>query len=193
MYNEPLCTDSDLTLLTATFTPRDPPTSARRLLPRNQDQHRQDEIGALNRLLAYEVAAVDAYRYVLALFPVLRYVELKIALMESLGGHHQRAKQLRGYLFKLGHHPAAALIQAGMVIQISNTSGTLLDAHDVLTALADMERQGVTNYCRELCYHLDEHSGNHIHHDLLPAQERTASTLARLCDSVTISHHSPTT
>jgi bacterioferritin (cytochrome b1) len=179
MYTEPI-----LTLPTAIFTPRAPSLP---LSVPDQNQQRQNSLAAIVRLLDYEIAAVDAYRSVLALYPVLNYIGLNIVLMSSLSGHHKRADQLRRYLFRLGHHPEAQTTnRARVMIKMSDKSNPLLGVQDILRALADMEHKGFENYRHELCHHLDEQSGHLIDAELLPAQERAVAEIARLCRPVTI-------
>jgi bacterioferritin (cytochrome b1) len=182
-HTEPKYTEPNLALLTAAFIPRAPGIQ---LSAPDHQQQRQNGLAAIVRLLYYEMAAVEAYRSVLALFPVLNYIGLNSVMMSNLGAHHTRADQLRGYLFRLGHHPEAQTSnQNCVIIPKSDESNPLFGIHNVLNSLAEMERKGLAHYRSELCHHLDEQSGRLIDTELLPAQERAASEIASLCRPVT--------
>ena len=133
----------------------------------------QDSGDALNRLLRHELTAIDTYQCVIDTFDG----RLETQLNPILEGHQQRAAYLNDHLLALGKKRNHKVGFWGVLMSMTDSSGTLLDLQTVLAALAEMEGHGVSDYRRELC-HLDDLTRVQVEAELLPGQERAVAALA---------------
>lgn len=133
----------------------------------------QDSGNALNRLLRHELTAIETYQCVIDTFDGLLEKQLK----PILEGHQQRAAYINDSLLALGKKRSHKVGFWGVLMSMTDSSGTLLDLQTVLSALAEMEGRGVSDYRRELS-HLDDLLRVKVEAELLPGQERAVAALA---------------
>ena len=147
--------------------------------PQQQPQP-QDSGDALNRLLRHELTAIDTYQCVIDTFDG----RLETQLNPILEGHQQRAAYLNDHLLALGKKLNHKVGFWGVLMSMTDSSGTLLDLQTVLAALAEMEGHGVSDYRRELC-HLDDLTRVQVEAELLPGQERAVAAVATAKSALT--------
>lgn len=140
----------------------------------------QDSGDALNRLLRHELTAIDTYQCVIDTFDG----RLETQLNPILEGHQQRAAYLNDHLLALGKKRNHKVGFWGVLMSMTDSSGTLLDLQTVLAALAEMEGHGVSDYRRELC-HLDDLTRVQVEAELLPGQERAVAAVATAKSALT--------
>lgn len=177
-------TEPKLSVLTESFVKRiketTTPVSAadqqqsREQPEQNQKQQSEQQTGdALNRLLRHELTAIDTYQCVIDTFDG----RLETQLKPILEGHQQRAAYLNDYLLAMRKKRNHKVGFWGVLMSMTDSSGTLLDLKTVLAALSEMEGHGVSDYRREL-FHLDDLSRVQVEAELLPGQERAVAALA---------------
>ena len=175
-------TEPKLSVLTASFAKRAqgtiPAAPAEReplVEPQTdpQPELQRDSGNSLNRLLRHELTAIETYQCVIDTFDG----RLEKQLKPILEGHQQRAAYINDYLLALGKKRSNKVGFWGVLMSMTDSSGTLLDLQTVLIALAEMEGRGVSDYRRELC-NLDDLSRVQVEAELLPGQERAVATLA---------------
>jgi hypothetical protein len=133
----------------------------------------QDSGDAMNRLLRHELTAIETYQCVIDTFDG----QLATQLKPLLEGHQRRAAYINDYLLALGKKRNHKVGFWGVLMSMTDSSGTLLDLQTVLAALSEMEGHGVSDYRRELC-HLDDLTRVQVEAELLPGQERAVAALA---------------
>lgn len=143
--------------------------------PRDPGSRTAQGVHALNRLLRYELGAINAYRRAAAgvgrMDVVVFEVEAGVLLRTLLEGHQERADALQRMVLAKGARPATHAGIWNILMGMAESATSWFDARVMTDTLRQVEEQGVATYRRELPL-IDQSLDDEIETELLPAQER---------------------
>jgi uncharacterized protein (TIGR02284 family) len=136
----------------------------------------QKSVEQLNSFLRGEISAEETYRQALQ---KVKDTSTRGQLEQCAQSHHRSAELLKERIIQLGGKPSEGSGAWGAFAKIVEAGSTAFGEKAAVAALEEGEDHGLKDYQRDLS-DLDSESRTLIENTLLPAQQRTHSTLSAL-------------
>jgi hypothetical protein len=137
-------------------------------------------VETLNGFLRGEISAVETYRQAIE---GLKTSPSRVELEQCRRSHEQRVEKLRGEVVRLGGEPAHGSGAWGSFARLVEGGAKVLGEKAAISALEEGEDRGLRLYRSDI-QKLDPASRAVIESEVLPAQERTHSSLSNLKHSI---------